>query len=243
MVPQTYISLFSGVGGGDLACQWLLGWQCVCYVEIDEYCQRVLRQRIADGLLDDAPIWDDAKTFDGRPWRGRVDCVTGGPPCQPFSLAGKREGESDERNLWPAAFECIRQIQPRCGLLENVPGLISCGYFAAVLGTLADCGYDAEWGVLSAADVGAPHIRERLWIYFADTNGVRSQGVRTTAQKPWPQEQFERLVQAELRISLPAGSSGGVAYRYPNRVDRLRALGNGQVPLVAATAWRLLKGE
>lgn len=118
------LSLFSGAGGGLLGTK-LLGWRPVCYVEKDPYCQRVLQARIRDGYLDDAPIWDDINTFDGRRWRGCVDIVTAGFPCQPFSMAGRRKGDSDERNLWPDTVRVIREVGPRVVLLENVAGLLT----------------------------------------------------------------------------------------------------------------------
>ena len=174
------LSLFSGAGGGLLGSK-LLGWKCVGYVEQNEYCQRVLRARIRDGFLDDAPIFPDVRTFNGRPYRGRVDIVTAGFPCQPFSVAGRRKGAGDERNMWPDTIRIIREVRPRCALLENVPGLISSGYFGTVLGDLAESGFDAEWCVLSAQDCGAPHIRKRLWIVASNTNGnkLRKQSWRS----------------------------------------------------------------
>lgn len=157
------LSLFTGGGGGVLG-GLLLGWRSVCYVERDEYCQRIIQQRIADGMFHDAPIWDDVRTFDGKPWRGAVDIITAGFPCQPFSVAGKQLGEDDERNCWPDTIRIIREVRPRYCLLENVPALITSGYFGTILGDLAESGFDARWDVFSAAHVGAPHLRKRLWI-------------------------------------------------------------------------------
>jgi len=160
------LALFAGAGGGLLATKWMLGWRTVCYVENAAYPVEVLKARIRDGLLDDAPIWDDARTFDGRPWRGCVDIVTAGFPCQPFSLAGQQRAERDERNMWPDTIRIVGEVRPRWCLLENVPGLLagSHGYFGTILRELAESGYDARWRVLSAAEVGAPHRRDRLWI-------------------------------------------------------------------------------
>ena len=159
------LSLFTGVGGGELAAQHILGWRTVCYVEWDDYCQRVLQARIADGVLHDAPIWDDVRSFDGRPWRGCVDIVTAGFPCPAFSVAGKQRAGDDPRNMWPDTARIIREVRPRRVLLENVPGLLgSHGYFGQVLGDLAACGYDARWDCVSASTVGANHQRDRLWI-------------------------------------------------------------------------------
>src|SRR3990167_9439770 len=118
------LDLFAGVGGG-LLFGTILGWESVCAVEIDDYYQQVLSQRQKDGALPWFPIWDNIRDFDGTPWRGLVDVVTGGFPCQPYSCAGKRKGEMDERNLWPDTIRVIREVRPRYCLLENVPGLAS----------------------------------------------------------------------------------------------------------------------
>lgn len=189
------LSLFSGVCGGSLATKYYLGWRCLGYVENEPYCQKVIRQRIEDGLLDAAPIFGDVRKFISggyaESYQGMVDVVTAGFPCQPFSVAGKRAGEDDERNMWPATRNVIRIVRPRWTLLENVPGLASnskeevgeegeCiiyqgnrkankfivkgSYLGRILGDLAEAGYDAKWTVLGADDCGAPHRRKRLWI-------------------------------------------------------------------------------
>jgi DNA (cytosine-5)-methyltransferase 1 len=166
---MNYLSLFSGACGGDLAFQHLLeGFKCIGYIEIDDYCQRVILQRIKDGLLDAAPIFGDIRGFikEGfaESYKGMVDVITAGFPCQPFSVAGKRKGEQDERNLWPATRDTIRIIRPRFVFLENVPGLLNSGYFGTILCDLSEIGYNAKWTVLGADDVGARHKRKRLWI-------------------------------------------------------------------------------
>lgn len=176
------LSLFTGAGGGVLG-TLLLGWEHIGYVEYDDYCQKIIAQRIKDGILDEAPIFGDIRAFisDGyaEAYQGMVDVITAGFPCQPFSVAGKRAGEDDERNMWPATIECIRIIRPQLALLENVPGLLSSGYFQRVLGDLAEAGYDAEWCVLGASDVGANHQRKRLWILAESAgNGLRGPQLR-----------------------------------------------------------------
>ena len=167
------LSLFSGAGGGLLGSH-LLGWTPIGYVEWNSYCQRVIAARIRDGFLPAAPIFGDVRQFiqsgAASRYRGFVDVVTGGFPCQPFSVAGSQLGADDPRNMWPATIECIRIIRPRFALLENVPGLVTSGYFGAVLGDLAACGYDAKWRILSAAEMGAPHQRDRLWIRAEQRN-------------------------------------------------------------------------
>jgi DNA (cytosine-5)-methyltransferase 1 len=125
----TELSLFSGAGGGLLGTK-ILGWQTIGYVEKDKYCQNVLRARIRDGFLDDAPIFSDIRTFDGLQYRERVDIITAGFPCQPFSVAGRRKGSNDDRNMWPDTIRVIREVNPRMAFLENVPGLLGKhGYF------------------------------------------------------------------------------------------------------------------
>lgn len=286
------LSLFSGAGGGLLGTKYFLGWRTVGYVEWNDYCQRVIKARIDDGLLDDAPIWDDVKTFDGKPWRGLVDVITAGFPCQPFSQAGKQMAADDERNMWPDTIRIIREVKPSWVFLENVPGLIHTGYIVTVLDGLAQAGYKALPPLkLSSGDCGAPHERERVWIIAhsdSQSNGTdytrKSSGERVDMARyalpsaGWQQGandiisclftppnpnstngnggyQFEQnrrqrrqaaieaalLRQTDLRFPepRPVPLADGVAYR----LDRINAIGNGQDPLVAATAWRLLTAE
>ncbi|MCA9233308.1 MAG: DNA cytosine methyltransferase [Planctomycetales bacterium] len=240
------LALFAGAGGGLLGSR-LLGWRTVCAVEIDDYCQRVLLQRQRDGCLEKFPIWDDVRTFGGHEWRGRVDVVTAGFPCQPFSCAGKRRGAADERNMWPATARVLGEVRPRYALLENVPALVTSGYFGRVLGDLAALGFDARWGVFSAGTIGAHFAGGRLWIFAKDTAAscLRRKRSRKINQGPfakniWGESQFTGLVREELRLSVPAGSLGRVSDGVAHRVDRLRAIGNGQVPAVVARAWTRL---
>ena len=175
------LSLFTGAGGGVLGTK-LLGWRTVGYVEWDKYCQQVLAQRIQDGFLDEAPIFGDIDHFiesgAAKKYAGFVDVVTAGFPCQPFSVAGKKKGKDDERNKWPQTLQTIRDVRPRFALLENVPGLLNSGYFHEILGSLAESGFDVRWDCISAAAVGAPHRRDRLWILaksqHPDPNGLGS---------------------------------------------------------------------
>ena len=122
------LGLCAGVGGLELGVKLAVPTaRAVCYIERETYNAAVLVARMADGSLDEAPIWGDLATFDGRPWRGVVDCVTAGFPCQPFSGAGKRLGTDDPRWLWPHIERIIRDVGPRRVFLENVPGLIHAG--------------------------------------------------------------------------------------------------------------------
>lgn len=172
MVPPhmgTMLELCAGYGGFSLALQDVA--QPICYIERDSYAASVLASHIKAGRLHDAPIWDDVDTFDGRPWRGLVDIVAGGIPCQPFSAAGKQLGVDDDRWLWPSIARLLAEVEPRYVFLENVPQLVRHG-LPEVLADLARLGFDAEWGLLSAAAVGAPHRRERFWL-LADAGDVR----------------------------------------------------------------------
>lgn len=167
---MTYgLALCAGVGGLELGLGLALGdsYRTVCHVERDAYAAATLVARMADEALGEAPIWDDLFTFDPRPWRGKVDLVTAGFPCQPFSVAGKQRAEEDERHLFPRIAEIIRDVGPRLVFLENVRGLLTASggrVFGDVLGTLADLGFDSEWLCLRASAVGAPHRRERVFI-------------------------------------------------------------------------------
>lgn len=161
------LSLFSGAGGGLLGTK-LLGFRCIGYIENNPYCQKILKARIADGILDEAPIFGDIRKFLANGFAGTfdglVDVITAGFPCQPFSIAGRGLAENDPRNMWPETLACIRTIKPRYALLENVPGLIGKPYFRRILREIAESGYDLRWRVLGASDIGANHRRKRLWI-------------------------------------------------------------------------------
>lgn len=181
------LSLFSGAGGGLLG-TLLLGWRPIGYVENNEYCQQVIAQRIADGILPIAPIFGDVRTFTSEgyaaSYSGMVDVITAGFPCQPFSVAGKQQAADDDRNMWPATNEIIRQVRPAFVLLENVPGLLSTGYAFVVIGDLQRLGYQVlPPTIVGADDVGAPHRRERLWI-CAYAAGDRTRGIPVRQGQP-----------------------------------------------------------
>jgi DNA (cytosine-5)-methyltransferase 1 len=306
------LALFAGAGGGILGGH-LLGWRTVCAVEWEPYPASVLIARQNDGILPPFPIWDDVQTFDGRPWRGRVDVVSGGFPCQDISAAGKGAGIDGARSgMWGHMARIVREVGPRFVFVENSPMLTSRG-LGRVLGDLAAMGYDARWGVLGAVDAGAPHKRDRIWIVAHSdlhehrTNGWKEeeQGGISSEHRParcawgiggtssdseiladaknsewrsgqfgkqnpsvWPQghdksfgggkdvgnAEVPRLapcvVGSKQEQSRRAGSGitwweaepdvGRVANGVAARVDRLKAIGNGQVPACAALAWRIL---
>lgn len=170
------LSLFSGGGGLDLGLHLAVpGARTVGYVEREAYAAAVLVARMESEDLGSAPVWDDVATFDGGPFRGLVDCVAGGFPCQDISNAGNRVGIEGERSgLWTHFARVIREVRPRYVFVENVAALVVRG-LDVVLGDLSALGFDAEWLVLGADDVGAPHQRERLFL-LAHAEGNRAAG-------------------------------------------------------------------
>jgi DNA (cytosine-5)-methyltransferase 1 len=187
------LALFAGVGGGILGGH-LLGWRTVCAVEWEPYPASVLCARQNEGFLPSFPIWDDVRTFDGRPWRGIVDVVSGGFPCQDISAAGKGAGIDGERSgMWTEMARIIREVRPRFVFVENSPMLTSRG-LDRVLGDLASLGFNAEWGVLGAADVGAPHQRDRIWIvaYSNSLRKLQSEGDEQK-QRGWTSDCGEKV--------------------------------------------------
>jgi DNA (cytosine-5)-methyltransferase 1 len=308
------IHLFAGAGGGILA-DLLLGHQPIAAVEIEAYPRGVLLQRQIDGCLPRFPVWDDVQTFRAD----NPDCaeffrhaasirdnlaICGGFPCQDISAAGRGAGITGERSgLWSEFSRIIGELRPRFVFVENSPMLTVRG-LGTVLGDLAEMGYNAEWCVLGAHHVGAPHKRDRIWI-LADAGGQPGREGRAESARLQRQTlscrsggdvadadrgRFGQRDQKQRIISKPdqtgsdvadAGSSGQpgpgaswyasdpaearegetaeswhgrvghiwgiesrlgrVAHGVANRTHRLRAIGNGQVPVVAATAWRLLE--
>jgi Site-specific DNA methylase len=228
------LALFAGAGGGILAGK-LLGWRTVCAVEREPYAASVLAARQNDGILEAFPIWSDVCTFDGKPWRGLVDVVSGGFPCQDISASGNGAGiDGAKSSMWKPMGRIIGEVRPKFAYMENSPLLVSRG-LAVVLGDLAEMGYDAEWGCLSASSLGANHVRDRIWILATDSNlpqhergsvssRVRSQHSHARDSRWWQDPSELHRV------------DDGVAHR----LDRLKAIGNGQVSRVAATAFYIL---
>jgi DNA (cytosine-5)-methyltransferase 1 len=299
------LALFSGAGGGILGGH-LLGWRTVCAVEWEEYPASVLCARQNDKILPTFPIWDDVRTFDGRPWRGIVDVISGGFPCQDISVAGRGDGLDGERSgMWKEMARIIGEVRPQFAFVENSPMLVTRG-LERVVADLTKMGYDSRWGIISASDIGANHKRERIWIVahskhgrytdqvqgkhgeevcvqgedrtqwsggglFERTSGVEQGGftnrvhdqnnvaytrdirpcssktkqgmggeIRPTlcgVDKHW----WDREPQFTPRTTQP--ELGGVVDGVGNRVDRLKAIGNGQVPLCVAKAWKLLTSD
>lgn len=183
-MTMTHGSLFSGIGGFDLAAEWA-GWKNLFNCEIDPFCQRILKYHFPN-----AEQYSDIKQTDFTIWRGRVDVLSGGFPCQPFSTAGKRKGTEDSRYLWPEMLRAIREISPRWIVGENVLGIVSWSgglVFEQVCADLEAEGYEVQPYVLPAAGVGAPHQRQRVWFVAhatIDRDSGRPYQIRQTDGRP-----------------------------------------------------------
>lgn len=230
-----HLDLFSGIGGFALAARWA-GIETIGFVEIDDFCQKVLRKH-----WPNVPIISDIHDVREGTFEHSVDIITGGFPCQPFSVAGKREGRKDDRYLWPAMLEVIKIYKPTWVIGENVAGIIDME-LSEVLSSLGNEGYEAQSIVIPACAVNAPHRRDRVWI-IAHANGQRLQrrtrpeAVRFPGQLDrgggyqgagW-EEDWTKIATKFCRVDA----------RIPNRVDRIRALGNAIVPQVA---YEIMKG-
>jgi DNA (cytosine-5)-methyltransferase 1 len=171
----THLGLCAGYGGIELGLKRAIpNLRSVALCEIEAFAIANLVSKMEAGLMDPAPIWPDLKTFPWAAFRDRVDILTGGYPCQPFSAAGQRRGKDDPRHLWPWIADGIRLLRPRICFFENVEGHISLG-LSDVIEDLAGMGYRTTWGIFSASEVGAPHQRKRVFI-LAHRIGSRLEG-------------------------------------------------------------------
>ncbi|WP_134186577.1 DNA cytosine methyltransferase [Buttiauxella sp. BIGb0552] len=238
------LALFAGAGGGILGSH-LLGWKTVCAVERDAYAAQVLAQRQNDGILRPFPIWSDVCSFDGKPWRGIIDVVSGGFPCQDISANGQGAGIDGRRSgLWSEMARIVGEVRPKFVCVENSPRLRGKG-LAVVISDLAEMGYGCEWFRLSASNCGAPHERDRMWIVaYSQGNDPRRLSKRAPSQdtgltKRDKDAPITGWIGATPGWTVEPGM-GRVVYGMAHRVDRIKALGNGQVPRVAATAFSML---
>ena len=215
-------------------------------MEIEAFAIANLVAKMEEGRLVPAPVWTNLKTLPVDCFRGRVDILTGGYPCQPFSAAGKRAGADDPRHLWPYIKEIIGAVRPLQCFFENVEGHISLG-LREVIEDLEGLGYQTTFGIFSASEVGAPHQRKRVFI-LAYTTGIGVQGHGSGGQQEPHAHGQEKLSVCEGERPgptdwLPEPNVGRVVDGCSDRVDRIRLLGNGVVPQTAAKAWLVLNEQ
>ncbi len=238
------IELFAGAGGLALGLSGV-GARTVCYVEREAYAAAILVARMEDGGLAPAPVWSDVRTFDGAPWRGVVDLIAGGFPCNNVSSNGDKTGlDGEHSGLWREFVRIVRQVGPRLVFVENVADLTHRG-LGDVLGDLAALGFDAEWLCLPAWLAGAPQRRDRIFVLaYAHDGGVQDRPQRDGRQEVEEQRHYRHGLAVAQRRARDAPSrirrmDDGVAHG----VDRLRLAGHGVVPDQAALAWHILGGR
>jgi DNA (cytosine-5)-methyltransferase 1 len=225
-----HLDLFSGIGGFALACQWA-GIETIGFVEIDKYCQKVLKKH-----WPNVPIVEDIRDVKEDTFQRPIDLITGGFPCQPFSVAGKRQGETDDRYLWPEMLRVIETYKPTWVLGENVAGIIDMA-LDTVLSDLGRIGYATQTLIIPACAVNAWHRRDRAWI-IAHANGIGLQRAETTGDRV---SGFEILGFQEWNqvASQSLRNLNGLSTELDK--DRLKALGNAIVPQVAFEIIKVIK--
>jgi len=262
--------LFAGAGGGILA-DLILGHRPIVAVEWDKYACEVLRARVSDGWFDGMSVWEgDVRLFDPSEYKGRVDCIHAGFPCQDISQAGSQRGvgEDTRSGLYRQVLRIADEVQPRYLFLENVSAIVSGdngNMLRTVVGDLANRGYDCVWRCISASAIGANHIRGRWWLLaYPNCNSesdesINGEKVRMVADSKCERQsgsrQYGHASSAEKntkgKADQPINASwwkaepcvGRVAHGVASAPHRLKALGNGQVPLQCATAFKILWEE
>lgn len=230
------LDLFSGIGGFSLGLERTGGFETVAFCEIDPFCQKVLKKH-----WPDVPIFEDVRTLN---YDGPVDVITGGYPCQPFSMAGKRKGHDDDRHLWPAMFSLIQKYRPAWVIGENVAGHITMG-LDSVLADLESTNYATRTFVIPACAVGAPHRRDRTWIIANTRCELRTFPilpqehvfeVRDWAKAQWRPNRFFPEMASLCNSLLQKWLDKSKANRMDDGVSdwpyRLKACGNAVVPQI-----------
>jgi DNA (cytosine-5)-methyltransferase 1 len=214
---MTHLGLFEGIGGFSLAAKWM-GWETLAWCEWNEFGQKVLRYHFRE-----AEGFGDITKIDFTKYANRIDILTGGFPCQPYSMAGKRLGKEDDRHLWPEMLRVIREVQPTWVVGENVFGLVNWSgglVFHEVQADLEAQGYEVQPYVLPAVSVNAPHRRDRVWfVAFKNTNKNRWRS------KQWQEESKERRQSEQL-------NQNGIERRVTSHTKNIRqeyALENGEL--------------
>lgn len=215
------LDLFSGIGGFSLGLERTGGFETVAFCEIEPFPQKVLRKH-----WPDVPIYEDVKELDGEQFKGSVDVITGGFPCQDLSVAGAQSGINGERSgLWSEMVRLVSEIRPRYVIVENVPNLLAGdrgSWFGKVLGDLAEIGYDAEWNCIPASYVGSPQLRDRVWLV-----AYPDEGKKRTRRFEWVSSS-KRENRPRLVLPRRSRNSDGI----PDWMDRVGACGNSVVPQI-----------
>ena len=236
-VSLKHFDLFSGIGGFALAAKWS-GFQTIGFCETNKFCRQILAKR-----WPEVPIYGDIRKLTGEQIKktsGIPDIITGGFPCQPYSIAGKRRGKKDDRSLWPEMLRIIREMEPAWVIAENVRGIVSME-LDQVLADMEDSNYHTESFIIPACAVNAPHRRDRVWI-VANSIGKRLQGdvgqrkARKTKKKGKPKGHFAKRSWWSLEPSVDRVADG-----IPRRVDRLKSLGNAVVPQIPWEFYEIIK--
>jgi DNA (cytosine-5)-methyltransferase 1 len=243
---MTHGSLFSGIGGFDLAAEWM-GWENKFHCEWNTFGQKVLHH-----YWPQAEQFTDITKTDFTKYANRIDILTGGFPCQPYSSAGKRLGKEDERHLWPQMLRAIREIQPRWVVGENVLGLVNWSdglVFHEVQADLEAEGYEVQPYVLPAVSVNAPHRRDRVW-FVADTSDIRREDALENGELE--RGRFGQSHQRNVWDSFPSVSpictgDDGISDRldsitFPKwRNESIKAGGNAIVPQVVFQIFKTIE--
>ena len=245
----TFMEWCAGYGGIGLGLKRIFGerLRTIAYCELEGYAQANLISKMEQNLLDVAPIWSDVKTFPAQEFYGLVDIFSAGYPCQPFSTAGKRLGEKDPRHLWPFIQRAVATIRPRFCFFENVRGHITCG-FKNVCHDLGELGYEVVAGLFTAAEVGAPHERKRLYILAHSKRCRLEGGWECNVDGGMFHKRIRTPTTPTVSVCKGIWSKSpscvlGLPYGDTSRVEQLRLGGNGVVPQTAELAFRTLYKE
>jgi DNA (cytosine-5)-methyltransferase 1 len=215
------LDLFSGIGGFSLGLE-RAGMETVAFCEYDKFCQQVLKKH-----WPHIPIHEDVRTLDAKQYRGTVDVVCGGFPCQPHSFSGKRKASEDDRDMWPATFDTIRKSNARWFIGENVKGILSSEsgrFFGKILSDLASIGYSLEWFNIPGGAVGSPHLRNRIWmVAHPDETQLEGRSISSRIYEEYTNAGYTRWGKDKPGV---VRTLNGL----PNQMDRVGALGNAVIP-------------
>ena len=243
----THVGLCAGYGGIEIGIKRVIpSMRTIALCEIEAFAIANLVTKMEEGLMDASPIWSDVKTFPFKMFHSKVDILSAGYPCQPFSMSGSRLGGADTRHLWPYIKKGIGDSKPKICFFENSEGHVTLG-LPTVVSDLEQMGYVVSWELFSACEIGLPHQRRRVFIMAADPNsdGVQrcwndaitfKNGQRIESGETPSFNEFTAVDwESESKRGLVRKNDGGSSW-----VDRVRLLGNGVVPAVAAKAFEVL---